>query len=50
MSDYLELLKKLTNAHGVPGFEGEATSVMKGLIKNADDILIHLLFKYIVKY
>jgi endoglucanase len=38
LSKYEKLLKDLTNAHGVPGFEDEAIEVMKSHLKAADDI------------
>jgi endoglucanase len=38
VSKYENLLKVLTEAHGVPGFEDEAVEVMKNEIVNADEI------------
>ena len=38
MSKYENLLKVLTEAHGIPGFEDEAVEVMKDQFTKADDI------------
>ncbi len=38
MGKYEKLLKDLTNAHGVPGFEDDAVEVMKSHLKAADEI------------
>jgi endoglucanase len=38
LSKYEKLLKNLTDAHGVPGFEDEAIEVMKSHLKAADEI------------
>jgi len=38
MPKYEQLLKDLTEAHGVPGFEDEAVSVMKEQLTGADEI------------
>lgn len=49
MGKYEKLLKELTEAHGVPGFEDEAVDVMKKHIKGADEITFDKLGSLIAK-
>ncbi len=49
MGKYEKLLKELTEAHGVPGFEDEAVDVMKKYIKGADEIFYDKLGSLIAK-
>ncbi len=49
MGKYEKLLKELTEAHGVPGFEDEAVEVMKKHAKGADEISFDKMGSLIVK-
>ncbi len=50
MSKYQKLIQELTDAHGVSGFEEEATMVMKNHIKGADEVSFDKLGSLIAKH